>query len=103
MGGGGCGPVRMEPFVLLVFFPPVLVKFEANPCDGPNGDLVVSSLVLWAFGLFWALGTQIHRLSFSTPTNTIKSEKKRQNDKWLYFHACKGGRVSWCVFGFPLP
>ena len=64
-----------------------MVQFEGNPCDEANYCLAGFSLVLQAFRLFWALGTQIHHLSFSTPklglstlqnTTTIKLGKKRQ-------------------------
>ena len=66
-----CGRVKMEPFVLLAFFPCLkvifFVKLEANPCD----SLVGSSLVLQAFGLFWGPGSHLSFCDPEIPLSTL--------------------------------
>ena len=111
--GGGCGRVKMEPFVFLDCFSCLWqfsAQFEPNPCDEASCGRVAFSLVLKAFQLVLGFQNRIlticpfqaRKWAFQTPKtlhckgkianieakNAINIGKKRQNDQWFHFPAC---------------
>ena len=71
------GRVKMEPFVLLTFFPLFTShfwsKFEANPCDEANCGLDVFPLFCRHFRLFCTLGAQSPFVLFNPPKGPLRT------------------------------